>query len=138
MLSRALGRLLTEADHAANTSPALVLSYGAWATFLGNDPTVVGRELRTARAGYTVVGVAQRGFDGTIENDVVEFFVPMIPQISQITARGPRRRPTAGGCASREAARCSSRSRMQMTAPGRSSRVTDRAWRLGFQSVQSV
>ena len=72
-----LGRLLTESDHTASTSPALVLSYGAWARFFGSDPGVVGRELRTARAIYTIVGVAQPGFDGSIEDDVVEFFVPI-------------------------------------------------------------
>jgi putative ABC transport system permease protein len=72
-----LGRLLTEADHAPGSAPALVLSHGAWARFFGSDPDVVGRELRTARAVYTIVGVTEQGFDGSIEDDVVEFFVPI-------------------------------------------------------------
>jgi predicted permease len=72
-----LGRLLMDSDHAASTSPALVLSYGAWARLFGSDAGVVGRELRTARAVYTIVGVAEPGFDGSVEDDVVEFFVPI-------------------------------------------------------------
>ena len=31
-----LGRLLTEADHAPSSAPALVLSHGAWARFFGS------------------------------------------------------------------------------------------------------
>jgi putative ABC transport system permease protein len=72
-----LGRLLTEADHAPSSAPALVLSHGAWARLFGSDPDVVGRELRTARAVYTIVGVTAQGFDGSIEDDIVEFFVPI-------------------------------------------------------------
>lgn len=71
-----LGRVLTDTDHAASTSPALVLSYGAWARFFGSDAGIVGRELRTARAVYTIVGVAEPGFDGSVEDDVVEFSSP--------------------------------------------------------------
>jgi putative ABC transport system permease protein len=54
-----------------------VLSHGAWARFFGSDAGVIGRELRTARAIYTIVGVTQPGFDGSVEDDVVEFFVPI-------------------------------------------------------------
>ena len=72
-----LGRVLTGSDHSANASPALVLSYTAWMQYFGGDITVIGRELRTARAVYTIVGVAQRGFQGTVEDDLVQFFVPI-------------------------------------------------------------
>jgi putative ABC transport system permease protein len=71
-----LGRLLTPSDHSPSTSPPVVLSHGAWTQYFGADATVIGRELRTARAVYTIVGVAQRGFHGTVEDDIVEFFVP--------------------------------------------------------------
>ena len=72
-----LGRLLTPSDHAGHNSPALVLSHGAWTQYFGADPAVIGAELRTARSVYTIVGVAQRGFHGTVEDDIVEFFVPI-------------------------------------------------------------
>jgi predicted permease len=72
-----LGRLLLDEDHAPSNAPALVLSHGAWAQYFGSDPGVLGRELRTARAVYTIVGVAERGFHGTVEDDIVEFFIPL-------------------------------------------------------------
>jgi putative ABC transport system permease protein len=72
-----LGRVLNTDDHAAGAPPALVLSHGAWMRFFGSDPAIVGRELRTARAVYTIVGVASPGFDGTVEDDIVEFFIPL-------------------------------------------------------------
>lgn len=72
-----LGRLFDGADHAPHNAPALVLSHGAWTQYFGADASVVGRELRTARAVYTIVGVAPRGFHGTVEDDIVEFFVPL-------------------------------------------------------------
>jgi putative ABC transport system permease protein len=76
-LRPSLGRLLSDTDHAPSTSPAMVLSHGAWTRFFGSDPAIVGRQLRTARAVYTIVGVGPKGFDGTVEDDIVEFFVPV-------------------------------------------------------------
>lgn len=72
-----LGRLLTPDDHAPGAAPALVVSHGAWLRFYGSDPNIVGRELRTSRAVYTIVGVAQAGFDGSVEDDIVEIFIPL-------------------------------------------------------------
>jgi putative ABC transport system permease protein len=72
-----LGRLFAAADHAPSGAPALVVSHGAWTQYFGADPNIVGRELRTARAVYTIIGVSQRGFHGTVEDDIVEFFVPI-------------------------------------------------------------
>ncbi len=72
----AAGRLLDAADHVSDAPPVVVLSHGTWLRHYGGDP-VVGRELRTERAVYTIVGVAQQGFDGTVENDIVEFFIPL-------------------------------------------------------------
>jgi predicted permease len=75
-LRASLGRLLTDADHRPDAPPALVLSHGTWIRHYGSDPAVVGRELRTERASYTIVGVAESGFAGTVEDDIVEFFIP--------------------------------------------------------------
>ena len=54
-----------------------MLSHGAWARYYGSDPQVIGRELRTSRAVYTIVGIAPQQFDGTVEDDIVEFFVAL-------------------------------------------------------------
>jgi predicted permease len=72
-----LGRVFSDSDHAPNNTPVMVLSHGAWTQYFGGDPAVIGRELRTARAVYTIIGVAPRGFHGTVEDDVVEFFIPL-------------------------------------------------------------
>jgi predicted permease len=72
-----LGRVLQPSDHRADASPVVVLSHGTWMRHFGSDPTVIGREFRTERATYTIVGVAAEGFAGTIENDIIEFFIPI-------------------------------------------------------------
>ena len=73
----AIGRLLAAADHAPDAPAVIVLSHGTWARHYGSDAAIVGRELRTERAVYTIVGVTEEGFDGTVEDDIVEFFVPV-------------------------------------------------------------
>jgi putative ABC transport system permease protein len=71
------GRILVDADHRPDSAPVMVLSHAAWAQYFGADPSIIGRSLRTTRAVYTIVGVAQRGFHGTVEDDLVEFFLPI-------------------------------------------------------------
>ncbi len=73
----AAGRLLAPYDHAADAPPVAVLSHGAWTRLFGADPAAVGRTLRTENATYTIVGVAAPHFDGTVEDDVVELFLPL-------------------------------------------------------------
>jgi predicted permease len=72
-----LGRVLIGADHAPGAPPVMVLSHGAWLRHFGGDTAIVGRELRTERTAYTIVGVTDRWFDGTVEDDIVEFFIPV-------------------------------------------------------------
>jgi putative ABC transport system permease protein len=76
-LRPALGRFPEAGDHAAGAPAAMVLSHGTWMRGFGGDPGVVGRTLRTERAVYTIVGVAPRGFTGTVEDDLVEFWIPV-------------------------------------------------------------
>lgn len=76
-LRPSLGRLLLPSDHRADAPSVVVLSHGTWMRHYGSDPAVIGRELRTERATYTIVGVAQPGFAGTVESDIVEFFIPI-------------------------------------------------------------
>jgi predicted permease len=89
-LSPRLGRLLGPDDFAADATPAVVLSHATWTTLYAADPGVVGRPLRTATGTFTVVGVAPSGFAGTVEDDVVEFFVPL-PQYQPAAIRVERR-----------------------------------------------
>ncbi len=72
-----LGRLLVPGDHAADAPAVAVLTHGTWMRQYGGDPGVLGRTIRTERASYTIVGVTHPGFQGTVEDDVVEIFVPL-------------------------------------------------------------
>jgi putative ABC transport system permease protein len=71
------GRLLEAADHRAEAPRVAVLSHGSWVNLYGSDPGVVGRAMRTDRSTYTIVGVAPASFGGTIENDIIELWVPL-------------------------------------------------------------
>jgi predicted permease len=62
----ALGRLLTpDDDRAPGQSPVVVLSYGYWQRRFGLDPAIVGQAIVVNGQTMTVVGVSERGFEGT-------------------------------------------------------------------------
>jgi predicted permease len=71
-----LGRLLQPADDRPGSPPVMVLSHRFWVGTLGGDPRVVGRELRVNGTGVTVVGVAEKGFQGM--NYASDFYVPAL------------------------------------------------------------
>jgi putative ABC transport system permease protein len=71
------GRLLDPSDFAPGAAPVVVLSAGAWERLYGARPDVIGQPFRTEPVTYTIVGIAPRGFAGTVEDDVVEFWVPL-------------------------------------------------------------
>ena len=60
----AVGRFFTAADAPQGANPFAVLSYTCWRTRFGGDSSVVGRVVRINGSGFTVVGVAPRGFRG--------------------------------------------------------------------------
>jgi macrolide transport system ATP-binding/permease protein len=72
----ALGRtFLAEEDQ--KPVPVVVLSHGFWERSLGRDANVVGKSLTFNRTAFTVVGVAQKGFTGTILGGSPSGWVPM-------------------------------------------------------------
>ena len=74
----ALGRLLTQADdETPGAHPVVVLSHRFWEMRLGADSGVVGTTLMMNGKPMTIVGVAQRGFDGTTVGNRPAYFVPM-------------------------------------------------------------
>jgi macrolide transport system ATP-binding/permease protein len=71
-----LGRaFLPEEDLKA--SPVVVLSHGFWERSLGSDSAIVGRTLTFNRQPFTVIGVAPRGFEGTLLGGGPALWVPM-------------------------------------------------------------
>jgi predicted permease len=70
------GRLLGADDNRPDAPRVVVLSHRTWVTRFG-AADVVGRPFRTSREVYTIAGVAPPGFSGSIEDDVVEFWMPL-------------------------------------------------------------
>ena len=59
-----LGRPFTDSDDHQGAPPVVVLSYAAWETEFGRDPSIVGTTVYVQRHPFTVAGVAPAGFFG--------------------------------------------------------------------------
>jgi predicted permease len=83
------GRLLTlDDDRRGSPESVVVLSHRYWQRRFGGDPGVVGDVIRLNGQPFTVVGVAARGFAGTLE-------VGMAPEVFIPLARQPQMMPDA-------------------------------------------
>jgi predicted permease len=72
----ALGRGF-RAEEDKSMVPVTVISYGFWDRRLGQDPNAVGKTLTLNRTPFTIVGVAPRGFAGTLLGGGPDVWVPM-------------------------------------------------------------
>ena len=61
-VNAAIGRVLTNEDDRPGAAPVVVLSHDLWRRVFNGDPQVVGRRILLGGYGYTVIGVAPRGF----------------------------------------------------------------------------
>ncbi len=78
-IDAAVGRLFSpEQDGAPGGQPYAVLSHAFWATRFGGDPAVVNSSIVVNGHAFTVVGVAQRGFDGIEFGRPVQVWVPLM------------------------------------------------------------
>src|SRR6202790_4754411 len=57
---------MPDEDTKPNGNDVAVLSYALWANKLGSDPEIIGKPLILDARPYTVIGIAPRGFRGTI------------------------------------------------------------------------
>jgi predicted permease len=74
----ALGRLLgPDDDRTIGESHVVVLSHAYWQSRFGQDPGVLNQTLVVNGQEMTIVGVAQRGFDGTTLGAKPQVFVPI-------------------------------------------------------------
>ncbi|MCA1562835.1 MAG: ABC transporter permease [Acidobacteria bacterium] len=72
----ALGRaFLPEEDQ--KPTPVVVLSHGFWEGSLGKDRAAVGRTMTINRTPFTIVGIAPKGFTGTLLGGGPSIWVPM-------------------------------------------------------------
>ena len=65
------------ADEDKSSAPVTVISYGFWDRRLGKDANVIGRTLTLNRTPFTIVGVAPKGFTGTLLGGGPDVWVPM-------------------------------------------------------------
>jgi predicted permease len=76
-VSLAAGRAFTEDEERPGTNPRIVIaSYGAWQR-AGLDRAYVGRTVRVNGSDFTIVGVAPRGFSGTMTLISPEWWFPL-------------------------------------------------------------
>jgi predicted permease len=81
----AVGRTFTASDdRLPGGHPIVVLSYGFWQSRFALDPAIVGKQIIVNGRTMTVIGVAQRGFDGVQLEYHTQVFIPMMMK-AQIT-----------------------------------------------------
>ena len=73
-----------------NSDPYIVLSDGLWRRRFGADPKVIGKSVQINEHPFTVIGIAPRGFGGTIVGIAAEYFVPMLMQPAGAAGRKSR------------------------------------------------
>jgi predicted permease len=70
------GRGFSEQDEADHT-PIAVISYNYWTRRFANDPGVLGKTLFVNSVPLTIVGVAQKGFEGVEAANSTDFWIPL-------------------------------------------------------------
>jgi len=81
----AFGRLFTaEDDRVQGGHPLVILSHAYWMQHFGGDPGILNQTLLVNNTPLTVIGVAQKGFDGIQVGQTPQIFVPMMmkPQMT--------------------------------------------------------
>jgi predicted permease len=92
-VTASLGRtLLRSDDPLAGGTPVVVISDGLWRRSFGADPAVVGRTVRINGRPFTVVGVAEPGFHGTMVGVRDDLFLPLTTMTSSERLEAPDNR----------------------------------------------
>ncbi|MDQ3253728.1 MAG: ABC transporter permease [Acidobacteriota bacterium] len=71
---------LPEENTTPGTHPVAVISYGLWQRQFGADLNLIGKTITLDDLGSTVIGVAPRGFNGTMVERTSDIWVPMMMQ----------------------------------------------------------
>jgi predicted permease len=76
-----LGRTLIPSDDVApNQHPMVVISDGLWKRAFAADPAIVGKTIQINAYPFTVVGVAEPGFQGSVVGVGLDLFLPVMMQ----------------------------------------------------------
>ena len=76
----AAGRLLEPSDSVRGAQSVAVLSYGMWQQEFGGAPDAIGRIISIEGERFTIVGVAEQGFDGLQVGFPARLMIPLDPQ----------------------------------------------------------
>lgn len=84
------GRTLTpDDDRVPSGHPVAMLSHSFWQSRFSSDPSIVGKQIAVNGYAFSVIGVAQAGFDGVELGYKSKVFIPMMMQ-AQMTPRSDR------------------------------------------------
>lgn len=76
-----IGRLIGVEDDLPGAAPVVVLAHSYWLDRLGGDPAVIGSSIQINSQTFTVVGVVQKGFRGTLQvGQAPALFIPLASQ----------------------------------------------------------
>jgi predicted permease len=72
------GRLISDVDDRSAAPPVAVLSYRAWQSMYGGDPSVVGSSYIIESHAFTIIGISPPGFYGeTLRSDPPDIWLPL-------------------------------------------------------------
>jgi predicted permease len=75
----AVGRTFTpDDDRVLGGHPVAMLSYAYWQSRFARDPSIVGKTVEVNGHNFTVIGVAEKGFDGVDLGAATRVFVPVM------------------------------------------------------------
>jgi predicted permease len=81
----ALGRTFTpDDDRVPNGHPLMVLTYAFWRTRFAGDPNIIGKTMLMNGHNFTIIGVAQQGFDGVELGNTAQVFMPIMMRAQAI------------------------------------------------------
>ena len=95
-----LGRTLQESDDVTpGEHPVVVISDGLWRRTFGSDPAIVGKTVQINAYPFTVVGVAEPGFQGSVVGVRLDVFMPLMmqPQLRGVDLLSARQAPMVWG-----------------------------------------
>ena len=72
----ALGRTFRSEEDQPGAAGVIVLSHGVWERYFASNPNVVGKNVLLNGQGFTVIGVAPRGFQGTFDLGGPDMWLP--------------------------------------------------------------
>ena len=72
-----LGRSFTQEDAKNEADRVVVLTYPIWRTAFGGNPNVIGQQINISAKSHTVIGVMPPGWKFPIEDEHIEYVLPL-------------------------------------------------------------